>query len=281
MNPGRMIVLVIAIAAALGAALMVRKLSSRDQAPDARTVTEAAPEPQAGRVLVARKDIPVGHRVTPEDLGWQEWPIEAINKAFLTQKKDPKALETYSGAVARMDIAAGEPLSPRKLVNPGEAGFMAAVLAPGMRAVSVEISAETGAGGFILPNDRVDVLLTEEQQAEDSGQAQSVHNAKTILDNVRVLAIDQTFRHGGGKDGKDKEEVVIGSTATLELNRADAELLARAQASGQLSLALRSIADAVPGDEDSSRSHATRQTGSRALVVYRYGQPARLALKDQ
>ncbi len=279
MNPGRIIVLVIALAAALGAALMVRKMSSRDSTADAKTITEEAPLPQAGRVLVARKDIPVGHRVTPEDLAWQEWPVEAINKAFLTQTENPKALETYAGAVARMDIAAGEPLSPRKLVNPGEAGFMAAVLAPGMRAVSVEISAETGAGGFILPNDRVDVLLTEEQQVEGGGQSRDIHNARTILDNVRVLAIDQNFRHGGADD--DKEDVVLGSTATLELNRADAELLARAQASGQLSLALRSIADAVPGDDGSARSHATRQTGSKAMVVYRYGQGAKMALKDQ
>ena len=277
MNPGRIIVLVIAVAAALGAAMMVRMVSSRNAGAGTKTITEAAPEPQAGRVLVARKDIPVGHRVTPEDLAWQEWPVEALNAAFLTQKKNPKALEANAGSVARMDIAAGEPVSARKLVNPGEAGFMAAVLAPGMRAVSVEISAETGAGGFILPNDRVDVLLTREQQVEGDEAGQDIHNAKTILDNVRVLAIDQNFKQGGD----DKEEVVIGSTATLELNRADAELLAQSQASGQLSLALRSIADAVPDSNGGARSHATRQAGSRALVIYRYGQPAKMALKDQ
>ena len=275
MNPGRIIVLVIAVAAALGAAMMVRMVSSRNAGAGA--IAEAAPEPQAGAVLVARRDIPVGHRVTPEDLAWQEWPVEALNKAFLTQKKNPQALEANAGSVARMNIAAGEPISARKLVNPGEAGFMAAVLVPGMRAVSVEISAETGAGGFILPNDRVDVLLTREQQVEGGEGNQDIHNAKTILDNVRVLAIDQTFKQGG--DGK--EDVVIGSTATLELNRPDAELLARSQASGQISLALRSLADAVPDIDSGARSHAIHQAGEQALVVYRYGQPAKMALKDQ
>ncbi len=275
MNLGRIIVLVIAAVAAIGAALMVRGLTNQ---PTPQPVTDAvttAPMPQIEQVLVAREDIVIGQRVTPGDLSWQEWPKEALNKVFITQKKDADALKNYAGAIARMDIAAGEPISGRKLVNPGDAGFMAAVLSPGMRAVSVEISVETGAGGFILPNDRVDVLLTQEVPDEANGETRDGFTSRTILENVRVLAIDQSFKQG------EDEEVVIGSTATLELNRPDSELLAHAGASGNLSLALRSVADAMPTIFVGAQSHATVSGKEKPMIVYRYGQSTKLAVKGQ
>ncbi len=274
MNIGRIAVLIIAGIAALGAAFLVRNLSNQ---PAPSTIAEvAAPQINVGQVLVARKDISIGQRVTPEDLSWQDWPREALNVAFLTHQKHADALEAYTGAIARADISAGEPISARKLVNPGEAGFMAAVLSPGMRAVSVEISVETGAGGFILPNDRVDVLLTEEVQIANGEDVREVFAARTILENVRILAIDQSFKQ------VDDEDVVIGSTATLELNRSDSELLAHAEASGALSLALRSVADALPNAFAGAQSHATgRASKEKALVLYKYGNSSKLALKDQ
>jgi pilus assembly protein CpaB len=275
MNLGRVIVLVIAAIAALGAAFMARNMTRQP----AQTSASEAPDPKINtkidQVLVARKDIAMGRRVTPEDLSWQEWPSEAVNKAFITQKDNATALQNYAGAIARTDIAEGEPISARKLVNPGDAGFMAAVLTPGMRAVSVEISVETGAGGFILPNDRVDVLLTQKEGQESEGGRSAGYSARTILENVRVLAIDQSFKQ------VEEEEVVIGSTATLALNRSDSELLALAEASGNLSLALRSVADALPNGRHIAQSHATSKAHKkRAMIVYRYGQPSKLALKD-
>ncbi|MDQ7019380.1 MAG: Flp pilus assembly protein CpaB [Robiginitomaculum sp.] len=276
MNPGRIIVLVIAGLAAVGAALMARNLTRQPEPQAVAEVPVRAPKAAVAQVLVARRDIAVGRRITPEELSWQEWPVEALNDAFVTQKKKPDALQNYAGAIARTNIAAGEPVSDRKLVNPGDAGFMAAVLAPGMRAVSVRISVETGAGGFILPNDRVDVLLTQERQKDRRGEQAEGYFARTILENVRVLAIDQSFKQ------VEDEEVVIGSTATLALNRKDAELLALAEASGNLSLALRSVADALPITQRGAQSHATRTARKeKAVIVYRYGQPTKLALKDQ
>jgi pilus assembly protein CpaB len=274
MNPGRIIVLVIAAIAALAAAMMARTLTRK---PDPSAVEKAEASQTVSDVeyvLVARKDISVGQRVTPEELAWQEWPKAALNKAFITQKNDAEALQHFVGAIARTYLTAGEPVSERKLVNPGDAGFMAAMLSAGMRAVSVKISVETGAGGFILPNDRVDVLLTRQRQQDGSESVTESYKAKTILENVRVLAIDQRF-----KQIKD-EDVVIGSTATLELNRPDSEMLALAEVEGNLSLALRSVADATP-DNRRARGHATNSVKEKAMVVYRYGQSTKLALKDQ
>ncbi len=274
MNLGRVIVLVIAAVAALGAAFMAKNLTGGSGGKSAQSEIAPKVTPTTAQVLVARADIPIGQRVTPEELSWQDWPIEALNTAFITQEKEAGALQKYAGAIARVNIAAGEPISPRKLVNPGDAGFMAAVLSPGMRAVSVKISVETGAGGFILPNDRVDVLLTQTTQDEDSEEASEGFSSRTILENVRILAIDQSFKQ------VEDEEVVIGSTATLELNRADSELLALAEASGNLSLALRSVADTLPAGRHGPQSHATSRSKERALIVYRYGQATKLALKD-
>jgi pilus assembly protein CpaB len=138
--------------------------------------------------------------------------------------------------IARAPFVTGEPIREAKLVNGKGSGFMAAILPSGMRAVSTQISPETGAGGFILPNDRVDVILTRQQTTGAAGSQRQT--SETILDNIRVLAIDQNVQE------KDGQKVVVGKTATLELSPKQAETLALAQRLGSLSLALRSIADA-------------------------------------
>jgi pilus assembly protein CpaB len=132
------------------------------------------------------------------------------------------------------DLFEGEPVSDRKIIAPDSAGFMAAILPKGMRAISVRISAESGAGGFILPNDRVDVILITKQ----TEAAAAPHVSEAVLTNVRVLAIDQTFQ-----TNEKGEQVVVGKTATLELDPKQAEILAMVESSGQLTLALRSLAD--------------------------------------
>jgi pilus assembly protein CpaB len=140
------------------------------------------------------------------------------------------------GTIARTPFVKGEPIREAKLIKADGSGFMAAMLPSGMRAVSVEISPENGAAGFILPNDRVDIILSRRGTADKDAKAE------TILVNVRILAIDQTIEEKNG------EKVVVGKTATLELNGRQAELLAQARQSGSLSLALRSLADASDKD---------------------------------
>src|SRR6185312_4896499 len=179
-----------------------------------------------------------GQTVSPSELQWQPWPTSAATGNFIRRKDQPDALEKLSGQIARVPFVAGEPIREAKLINAKGSGFMAAILPSGMRAVSTQISPETGAGGFILPNDRVDVILTKRDK--DAGKSAGNENliSETVLSDVRVLAIDQTI------DEKNGQKVVVGKTATLELTGSQAETLTLAQRSGTVSLALRSIADA-------------------------------------
>jgi pilus assembly protein CpaB len=195
-------------------------------------------------ILVAKTDIAVGRSVSSENLAWQAWPIKAAGPLFIKRSVRPNAIEDLKGAVARSSFVIGEPLREQKLVLAGGGGFMSAILPAGMRAVSTEISAETGAGGFILPNDYVDVLLTRQDEER--------FVSETILRNVRVLAIDQTIQE------KDGQRVVVGKTATLELSPRQSETLTLSRRRGSLSLALRSLADAKPAsgakEEDDGRT---------------------------
>ena len=146
-------------------------------------------------------------------------------------------MNSVVGSIVRYPFVAGEPIREQKLVKANGSGFMAAILPTGMRAVSTEISPETGAGGFILPNDRVDVILSRREKNPDQNNGEAAVS-ETILTNIRVLAIDQTPRE------KEGQNTVLGKTATLELKPEQAEALARARQTGTLSLALRSLADA-------------------------------------
>ena len=187
-------------------------------------------------ILVAKTDINVGRAVSEADLAWQAWPASAAGPLFIRKSDRPNALTEFKGAVARSPFIAGEPIREQKLVRADGSGFMSAILPAGKRAISTEISAETGAGGFILPNDYVDVILTRREQ----GQGAEAITSETILRNIRVLAIDQTVEEKNG------QKVVVGKTATLELGPQQAETLAMSRQRGSLSLALRSLADAKP-----------------------------------
>jgi pilus assembly protein CpaB len=169
-------------------------------------------------------------------------------------------MEQIAGSIARAQFAAGEPIREEKLIKADGSGYLAAVLPAGMRAISTPISPETGAGGFILPNDRVDVVLIRAQKTS-SGE---VYSSETILSNVRVLAIDQTVEEKNG------QRVVVGKIATLALNARNAETLVLSTRLGTLALALRSLADAKQADADEADSTGLR---SRAGVnVVRFGQ---------
>jgi pilus assembly protein CpaB len=292
MKPARIIVICVAAVAAIGLALVVRAMGSPSNEPVA--VATAAPvdaRPMA-RVLVAAKDLEPGKRLEESDLDWKEWPLDQVNPAFITDGSTPipaaeqskpegavaavtraatdlatgGAKADYVGSVVREPILAGEPLVMRKIVRAGDSGYMAAYLEPGMRAMAIRVTVETAAGGFILPGDRVDVVLTRETTLGNIGASEgdrSKFTSATVMQNIKVLAIDQSTRAG------DDEQTVIGATATLEVGPRDAEALALAKSEGELSLILRSYADT--GGPSGRVSAGPRQ--SAAVRVYRGGEP--------
>jgi pilus assembly protein CpaB len=251
----RIVVLVIALSAGGIAAYLA---SGSDKSPTAEPVAQL----QTVDVLVAKSDIGLGQTVAPEDLQWQTWPAATASNSFIRRTERPDATTQVAGSIARSPFIAGEPIREAKLVKGNGSGFMAAILPTGMRAISTEISPETGAGGFILPNDRVDVILSKREKNPDRSGGPEVVNSEVILANVRVLAIDQAPKE------KDGQNTVVGKTVTLELKPEQTETLARARQTGTLSLALRSIAD-LNAAETRSEDQAPKRGDS--INVIRFG----------
>jgi pilus assembly protein CpaB len=251
---------IVVLAVAIGAGGIAAYLASGSKEPP------PAPPPPVVQIdttdiLVAKGDINMGQVVSAQDIQWQVWPASAANSHFVRRKDRPNAIDQLTGSIARSPFVAGEPIREEKLIKANGSGFMAALLPSGMRAVSTEISPETGAGGFILPNDRVDVLLTRRDREAEKATGIEAHISETILSDVRVLAIDQTIEEKNG------QRVVVGRTATLEVTPGQAETLAVSRQRGTLSLALRSLIDAnapaaAPDDE---------QTARRRLNMVRFG----------
>lgn len=232
MKAARLIVLGVALTAGGIAAY----LASGSRQPEQKPPAPPPPALATVDVLVAETDLNTGQTIGDRDIGWQTWPAAAANAAFIKKSDRPDAVNQFVGAVVRMPVAQGEPIRENKVIIGKRGGYLAAVLPAGIRAVSLEVAPDTAAGGFILPNDHVDVLLTHHEKAERPG-APDKFITDTILRNVQVLAIDQTV---GEKDG---EKVVIGKTATLALTPEQAERLALAHQLGSISLALRSVID--------------------------------------
>ena len=230
MNNARVVVLAIAIGAG-GIAAYLASGSSEKPAP-AQPVAQL----QTVDILVAKSNIGLGQSVKPDDMQWQTWPAATASSSLISRASRADAIKEITGSIARSPFIAGEPIREQKLVKADGSGFMAAILPSGFRAVSTEISPETGAGGFILPNDRVDVLLTKRDKNPD-GKGADVAVSEIILSNIRVLAIDQAPKE------KEGSSALVGRTVTLELKPDQTEMLARSRQSGTLSLALRSIAD--------------------------------------
>jgi pilus assembly protein CpaB len=257
MMTARIVVLTIALGAGGVAAYLA---SGYDNKP--APAAEPAASLQTVDVLVAKSDIGLGQPVKAEDMQWQAWPAATASNTFLRRNERPDAATEMVGAIARAPFIAGEPIREQKLVRADHSGFMAAILPSGMRAVSTELSPETGAGGFILPNDRVDVILSKREKNPDRPNMPDDVNSQIILSNIRVLAIDQAPKE---KDGQNN---VVGKTATLELKPDQAETLARARQSGTLSLALRSIVDINAGETPPDTPASRRTAG---VTVVRYG----------
>src|SRR6476620_3332677 len=226
MKAARVVVLTVALAAGGVAALLAGR--SGTPAPKAE-----APKFDTVDILVAKSDLPRGQSLSPADVSWQAWPATTAAGNFIRKSDRPKALENLTGMIVRAPFVAGEPIREAKIVNAKGSGFMAAILPSGMRAIATQITPESGVGGFILPNDRVDVIMTPRNRDDKGGERTS----ETILRNIRVLAIDQNVEEKNG------QKVVVGKTATLELTPGQAETLALSHQIGLLSLALRSISD--------------------------------------
>ncbi|HEY1746515.1 MAG TPA: Flp pilus assembly protein CpaB [Xanthobacteraceae bacterium] len=232
MKPARLIVLLIALAAGGVAAMMASGLR---QAP-APAAPPPAPPLATVDVLVAKTDLSIGQTVTDKDVGWQMWPATAAGN-FIKKTDRPDALKEFVGAIVRAPVVAGEPIRDNKVVTGKNLGYMAVILPKGMRAVAMDIAADTSAGGFVLPNDHVDIVLTRRDKAAEKATGVETYVSDTILRNVQVLAVDQTVEE------KDGQKVVVGKTVTVALDPQQAETLARSRQLGSLSLTLRSILD--------------------------------------
>lgn len=219
--------------AAVAAMMMTTSLMRPPEAPK-KVLEQAALE--TVDVLVAAADIVPGQSLAPKLLRWQKWIKDEIGPNLIRRDTMPDAIKDNSAAVVRAPMFSGEPVMASKLVNGHDGGFMSILLPSGMRGVSIRISPETGAGGFVLPNDRVDVILTAKTGEESGGRP--VYTSSTVLANVQVLAIDQTYEQGDGE-----KPIAVGKTATLALRPEQTEILAQSQAMGKLSLSLRSHAD--------------------------------------
>lgn len=259
MKAARLVVLGVALAAG-GLAAILAGGGKEKSVPAPKVVVNL----ETTEILVAKSDIEAGSPVSEQALEWRMWPLASAGPNFIRKSDRPNAIEELARSYSRAPIVAGEPIQEARLVKAGQSGYLAAVLPSGMRAVSTEIRPETGAGGFIIPGDHVDVLLTRrdkeaEAAARASGGNTEIHTSETLLSNVRVLAIDQTV------EDKNGQKVVIGRTATLELGPRQAEKLALGQQVGTIALALRSIIDTAKNDEPDDDGHR------QSINIVRYG----------
>ncbi|QCI69182.1 Flp pilus assembly protein CpaB [Phreatobacter stygius] len=265
MKPAQIVVIAVALGAGGLAAMLMG--GRRAPAPVVQQTVAPAPEMRTVDVLVASVDVPMGKVLLPSDIQWRRWPEEAGSDNFVVRRSGNNgqaAMDEAIGSIARTSFVQGEPIRPAKLIKGGR-GFMSAILAPGMRAIAAPIDDPSrGAGAFILPNDRVDVILAR-RNGTAAAQAEGMsHTSSTVLRNVRVLAVDQVVEERNG------EKTIVGRTATLELTPVQAETLALARELGTLSLALRSLADSASsnlageagddGDPMFSSRHGNRMT---------------------
>lgn len=287
MGPTRLAILIVAAVCSIGLGFLVLKMAGGNK-PAPPPVVAAAPggEVTMQKVLVAKRDLKVGERVTAAEVAWQPWPPGAVNESFITDGAarpipnaaaaatekvmeavlpDSAAMAAIEGSIVREPIFASEPIVQRKLVRGGEGGYMSVMLEPGMRAVAVPVTVETGVGGFVLPNDHVDVLLNEKVETKDAeGGSRNVATSRVIMRNVRVLAIDQATEPE--KDARS----MVGAVATLEIPTEDVGAVTAAKMQGELVLSLRAFSDAQGGP---SRGYAG--AGSSDIVrVFRNGQPS-------
>jgi pilus assembly protein CpaB len=262
MEPKKIALLAAALVIAVVTALLARSMFSESATP--QVAAAAMPEPEKlPHVLVATKALPVGTIVGPDAFRFQPWPEELMEKAYFVQGKADQA--KLVGSVVRVAVSAGQPMTLGAIIQPGDRGFLAAALSPGMRAMTVPVSVEASVAGFIFPGDRVDLLLT--QSVSGGGDGPPLLTSETFLRNVRVLATDQRTT---ALDEQGKPVIQTFANVTLELTPRLVEKVNVALRAGTLSLALRSLADTasdleaalasgtveVPGDADKAGEKA-------------------------
>jgi pilus assembly protein CpaB len=235
MSGSQIVVLALAILAAFGALFGVRLFLNR---PDAPAAANQEPEVQ---VLVAARDLPIGTALTAGDVAWRPWTKAAVAPTFIVSTSNPQGREDIAGGVVRTAMVAGEPIVTDRVVKPGDRGFMAAVLRPGYRAVGLKVTPETATGGFVMPGDHVDVILTRQVDTPAPGGSRKETRVATLLADVPVLAVGDKFRR---PEGSANPEPIKAESVTLELSADDAEVLMQGQQIGELSLSLRSVQDA-------------------------------------
>ncbi len=258
MKAARLVVLGVAVAAGGIAALLAR--GSHEPEPAAKAPVVAI---ETVDVLVAKTDLARGQLIGNMDIGWQTWPAAAANPTFIKKADRPDAIKEFVGAIVRVSVATGEPIRDPQVVFAKGSGFMAAILPQGMRAVAMEISPENGAGGFILPDDHVDVVLTRRDKAAEKASGVEKFVSEAILRNVRVLAVDQAVEEKNG------QKVVVGKTATIEVTPEQVETLALSRQLGSLSLALRSLLDSKSSVPEGGVER--NEAGRAAINTVRYG----------
>jgi pilus assembly protein CpaB len=262
--------LVGALVIAITTAVIARGMFAGSGAPSAEAKAE-----QGVAVLIAKQTLPIGTMIEPAMIAFQPWPKDMVDAAYMVQGSvDPAALK---GQVVRYAVAAGQPISSGALIKPGDRGFLAAALGPGMRAVTVNVNASSGVAGFIFPGDRVDVVLT--QEVAGGGKGDPLKVSETIIRNIRVLATDQRSSSEPAEGEAAADTVRIVSTVTLESTPKIAEKIAVAQSVGQLSLSLRSIADnaaeleAAIASGEVSIPEGTDETGEKRILLALASQP--------
>ncbi|TCD16421.1 Flp pilus assembly protein CpaB [Oricola cellulosilytica] len=258
----RIVILLIAILSAGVAGYIAMNMASPSQTQVAE-VAEVAPAIELDEVLVASKTIPTGTALDGQ-LRWQDWPVGSLSPDFITRSVRPEAIMELTGSVVRSTIAQGEPVRSIKLLGPDQS-FMSSILPPGKRAVATAIAADTSAGGFILPDDYVDVIMTTRPPGREGSFV-----TETILENIRVLAIDQTIR-----EDENGRLVQVGQTATLQLTPRQAEIITVAQQmADRLTLALRSVRDVDTNGGDKGAEHLLSGAAASggAITVIKSGQ---------
>jgi len=236
MDARKLLLLILALVMAGISTVVIRNMMGGESEAEAAP-TPVAPKPTGPEIAVAIRPLPVGSIIGPESFRYQRWPAELVNKAYYV--KGEGDIAALNGSVVRYAITAGAPATQGALVKPGDRGFLAAALGPGMRAVTISVSAQSGVAGFVFPGDRVDLMLT--QDVPGGGDGPPLRAVETFIRNIRVLATDQ--RTDKSEDDNGKTIVVQTSNVTLEATPKIAEKIAVAQNIGRLSLALRSIAD--------------------------------------
>lgn len=255
--------------------VQIKKMGTPPPAPVVQKIEPQTiiQEVEMSHILVPVQLLPRGTRLKPEMLEWRKWPADAVDPAFIDQDASPTAIEDWTNSVVFIEIAAGEPITPRKLVKPGDKSVMSAFLQPGYRAVSIRITTDAAASGFINPGDNVDIMITR-RLTGDNGTG---FVTETIFENVMVLSIDQTFAKG-----PDGSPYVLGGQALLMLSREDAEMVTMSQQMGDLSLVLRPLNGADRrGVRSQALVDANKENEVRSLQVYRGGAVEVVTLKGQ